>query len=103
MKEKELQKAIVDTAHLLGWRVAHFRTAMNKRGAYMTPVGADGKGWPDLCLVRERVVFAEVKAGKNTLDPEQVVWRDRLAAAGGEWHLWDENAWNEGLVERVLR
>lgn len=101
--EEELQAGIIEMARFFGWRVAHFRTAMNARGDYQTPVGGDGKGFPDLCLVRDRIVFAEIKAGKNTLGPEQKAWRDWIIAAGGTWYLWREKEWLDGDVEAILR
>jgi len=102
MSEKELQAAVIDLAHTFGWIVAHFRTAMGRRGHYMTPVGADGKGFPDLCLVRERIVFMEIKVRHRQLSEEQRLWRDAILAAGGEWHKIDEKAWLEGRVDPIL-
>ena len=43
---------------------------------------------PDLVLVRDRIVFAEVKSHSGWLSGEQKAWRDRIVFAGGEWHLW---------------
>lgn len=83
--EAIFQKDVIDLAHTLGWRVAHFRTSMNARGHYMTAVAADGKGFPDLCMVRRgRIVFAELKAGSNPLTAEQKAWMEDLdrASAG---------------------
>ena len=102
MREKELQEAVIEMAHAFGWLVAHFRTAMNRRGSYMTPVGVDGKGFPDLCLVRERVVFLELKVRYRQLTEEQSLWRDRIQAAGGEWHLVTDRAWHNGYLDDVL-
>lgn len=45
-------------------------------------------GFPDLLLVRERVVWAELKTETGVLRPGQAIMRDRLIAAGAEWHLW---------------
>ena len=70
-----------------GWHVAHFRPALTGRG-WRTPVQADGKGFPDLVLVRERVIYAELKSRTGSLEPEQRAWRDWLRATGAEWHLW---------------
>lgn len=48
-------------------------------------------GFPDLVLLRPpRLVFAELKVGKNTLSPHQERWRDALLAAGCEWYLWTD-------------
>jgi hypothetical protein len=82
MLERELQACIIDAARIGGWRVAHFRTALNGRGHYMTPVAADGKGWPDLVLVRDRVIFAELKSAKGTVSVDQAEWMRVLRAAG---------------------
>lgn len=103
MKEEELQHGIIEMAQFFGWLVAHFRTSMNARGEYQTAVAGDGKGFPDLVLVRDRIIFAELKVGKNTLSFEQVMWRDAIINAGGEWHQWREEEWESGLVERILK
>lgn len=98
-----MQKAVIETARILGWRVAHFRAAINKRGHYQTPVAADGKGFPDLCMVRDRVVFMELKVGYKKLSEEQERWRDAIINAGGEWHEIREADWEGGRVEMILR
>ena len=93
MTEAEFQSQIIDYAHLRGWLVAHFRGVRVQRGNgtvhYQTPVAADGKGFVDLVLVRERVVFAEIKVGKNKMTNEQNMWADALWKAGRqEFYLW---------------
>ncbi|WP_346927547.1 hypothetical protein, partial [uncultured Arthrobacter sp.] len=79
MSERELQDAVIELARLLGWRVAHFRPARVRRGGreiYETPVAADGKGWPDLVLVRgSRLIFAEMKSGTGRLSDAQIAWK----------------------------
>ena len=89
-------------ARLFGWRIAHFRSVETKRQGWQTPVQGDGKGYPDLCLVRERIIFIELKCGKNKLEPEQEVWRDKIILAGGEWYLLTDKNWEEGLAEKIL-
>lgn len=101
MTEREFQDALVQFAQLVGWRVAHFRNARTGSGAHMTPVAYDGRGFPDLVLVRERVVFVEVKSERGRLRDDQVVWIDDLAAAGVEAYVWRPSDW--GAAERVLR
>ena len=97
----DLQDAIMELAHVLGWRVAHFRPARTQ-GGWRTPVAGDGKGFPDLVLVRERVVYAEIKREREALRPEQELWRDWLAAAGQEYYVWRPQDWFGGRIERVL-
>lgn len=102
MKERALQDAIVEMANLLGWTVFHTRPARSEKG-WRTAVAYQGAGFPDVVAVRDRVLFAEIKAGRNTLRAEQVEWRDRLILAGAEWHLWNEKDWANGSIEEVLR
>lgn len=104
--EALLQRAIIDCARNLGWRVSHFRAARVKRDGeetWATPVAADGKGFPDLVLVRERVIFAELKSDTGVLRPDQLLWMEALQVAGAEWHLWLPPDWTSGRVEQVLR
>lgn len=106
ISEAALQWAIIDLAHTLGWRVAHFRAARVKRGGrevYETPVAADGKGFPDLVLVRDRVIFAELKSDTGGIRPDQLLWMEALQIARAEWHLWLPPDWTSGRVEQVLR
>jgi len=103
VKEAELQRSVIEMARLFGWRIAHFRTAQSKKGHWITPVGADGKGFPDLCLVRERIVFIELKVNYRGLSYEQEVWRDKIKAAGGEWHLLTDKGWENGKAEEILQ
>jgi hypothetical protein len=90
--EAAFQKWVISCAHANGWRVAHFRRVrvQRKNGDvyWETPVAADGKGFPDLALVRERVVWAELKSAGGRPSPEQTVWLAALAAAGQEVYLW---------------
>ena len=55
---------------------------------------------PDLTLVRDRIIFAEVKSHSGFLSVEQKQWRDRIVLAGGEWHLWrpDQREWITSLL-----
>lgn len=104
--ERDLQQAVIETARLLGWRVAHFRPARTKHG-WATPVAADGKGFPDLVLVhRDRgVIFAELKAGRGKLTAEQVEWINELHLALWESRprvdvfVWTPEHWPERITE----
>jgi len=87
LSEKEWQKQIIELAGLLGWVVAHFRPAQTKSG-WVTPVAADGKGFPDLVLVRDRIVFAELKAQKGKLSADQSNWIEWLRDADVEVYVW---------------
>lgn len=104
--EKELLANVIETARIFGWKVAHFRSVPVKRGkrvVWETPVQADGAGFPDLCLVRERVVFAELKVGYNKPSEAQDDWINCLRKAGVEAYLWREADWLDGAIPDVLR
>lgn len=108
MTEAELQRNVIELAHLFGWRVAHFDRVPVKRGQrvlYMTPVMADGAGFPDLVLVRDRVIFAELKrrAVKSSVSDEQAAWHTSLLSAGAEFYLWEWSDWTAGTIEDLLR
>ena len=70
---------------------------------WLTPVQADGKGFPDLVLVRgKRLIFAEVKAERGRGSPEQDAWFTALRSAGrgeGQYvYIWRPSNWDE-IVE----
>lgn len=102
MTERQLQDAVLDLAKMLGWHVVHFRPAQTQRG-WRTPVEADGAGFPDLLLVRERLLCAELKVGANKLSTGQLRWQVWLERAGVECVVWRPPDLRDGTVERVLR
>jgi len=101
--ERALQAAIIEMAQFFSWRVAHFRTSLDAHGNYQTAVAGDGSGFPDLVLVRDRIIFAELKVGKNKLSFAQESWRDAILTAGGNWVEWRESNWTSGEIEGILR
>jgi VRR-NUC domain len=97
----ELMDAIVDGAHFAGWAVAHFAPARTSKG-WRTPCRYDARGFPDLVLVRDRVVFAEVKGDGDRLRAEQAAWIAWLTKAGAEVYVWGSGEWTDGTVDAVL-
>ena len=96
LSEKAFSKQVVDYANLRGWRCAHFRPALTADGKWVTPVAAQGVGFPDLVCVRGgKVLWVELKAGKGRLRPEQKVWLDSLRAAGQEVYVWHPKDWEQ--------
>ena len=89
VSEADFQLAVIDLAHVFDWHVASFRTAMNARGQHMTPVAADGKGWPDLFLAHRTAgcMALELKSAKGRVSPEQNEWLNVLNAAGIPAHV----------------
>jgi hypothetical protein len=103
--EAEFQAQVIDLARSRGWRVAHFRKVRVQRASgktyWETPVAADGKGFPDLIMLRRGVqVVAELKVGKNTTSAEQREWLADFARAGSLMFVWKPADWPE--IVKVL-
>lgn len=106
VREDQWQRTVIETARAMSWRVVHFRgvkVQTNDGTRHMTPVAADAKGWPDLVLVRERVVFAELKSDVGTVRPEQRAWLDALEAAGQEVYVWKPRDFDDVCTILVRR
>ena len=102
LSEAEFQSQVIALAQLNGWKVAHFRHARTASGGWVTPVAADGKGWPDLFMVRrESCVVAELKVRPNKVTAEQDQWLTALDRSGLEVYEWYPEDWPE--IERVLQ
>ena len=115
--EKAFLGQIIDLAHHLNWRVAHFRPARSKcnvcngRGCqkckftgvtWVTAVQADGAGYPDLTMVRgKRLIFAELKSAKGEPSEDQMIWLALLDHAGAEAYLWRPA--DIESIERILK
>lgn len=92
--EAQLQAAVIELAQLLGWKVAHFRPARTK-DSWRTPVAADGKGFPDLVLVKgERLLVVELKSESGRLTDEQRDWLADLRGAGVDVRVWRPSNWD---------
>jgi hypothetical protein len=79
----QLQEQILDLAKVFGWQRAHFRAAMTKYG-WRTPVSADGKGFPDLLLLRgRRMLTWECKSLSEKTTPDQDAWLAAFAMIPG--------------------
>lgn len=95
---------VIALARRHGWRVAHFRPARVKRAGreiYETPVSADGKGFPDLIMVRTgEILVAELKVGKNRASDDQVKWLDAFREADLASGVWRPEDWD--TITKVL-
>lgn len=98
--EAQFQARVIDFARALGWLVAHFHDSRRQIGGRL--VGdSDAAGFPDLVLVKRRVIYAELKGEKTRLRAAQVVWHEALRAAGEEVYLWRPADWPE--IMEVLK
>ena len=54
-------------------------------------------------LVRDRVIYAEIKLERGRLSAEQDAWLEVLREAGQEVYVWKPADWTNGAIEDVLR
>lgn len=70
---------------------------------WKTPVYADGKGFPDLFMVRERPLAVEVKGDGDALSAEQERWLTAMRIAGVDAYVWSPRDWGpDGVIETEL-
>lgn len=95
--EEALQQKVIQIARFCGWWVYHPpRNRPSGKTGRVVPVLGTVAGWPDLTLVREpEIMFAELKAERGRVRPEQSVVLERLAACGLETHIWRPSDWPE--------
>jgi hypothetical protein len=92
-REDTFTRDLLDLARLTGWRSAHFRPARTAQG-WRTPVAGDGKGWPDLVLLRGgRIIVAELKQEGKYPGPEQRAWLEAWRSTPAEVHVWRPSDW----------
>lgn len=95
MKEDELLANVLVIAKVKGWHAYHVRNA--KAG-----VVQGDTGFPDLVLVRRKLLFVELKTELGDIRPEQVMWAEWLKAVGHTVRYWRPSDWMDGIVERAL-
>jgi len=101
ISEAHFQRQVLDLARILGWTVAHFRPARTDAG-WRTAVAADGAGYPDLTMVRDRLVIAELKTDIGRPSLAQRDWLEKLERAGIETYLWAPRDWT-AIVDTLTR
>ncbi len=102
MSEEDLLREVIGMAHAYGWLVAHFRAAKTEKG-WRTPVQADGRGFFDLVLMRDRVLFVELKSTRGGSDDDQKEWMQTALRAGAECYLWRPSDLRNGTIREALR
>lgn len=88
-KEVGFQRAVVTMAGYLGWTVYHTHDSRRSN-----------PGFPDLVLVRDRVLFRELKTDKGRLTKEQEDWIAKLTKAGANAGVWRPRDWDS--IEKEL-
>jgi hypothetical protein len=91
ISERRFMQQVVDLAKLLKWRVYHTHDSRHSPA-----------GFPDLVLVRRpRVLFVELKVGKNVPTDEQIAWLLDLHDCGQVVHIWRPEDWP--FIELTLK
>jgi hypothetical protein len=94
--ECDLLRAVLREARNTGWLVDH--VFEQQQYAHRTC-----KGWPDLVLLRERVLFVELKSATGRLSADQQRVIAQLQRAGQYALVWRPADWASGLIQGVLR
>ena len=87
--EKAWMAQIVQLAKLMGFSVYHPFLSIHSE-----------RGFPDLTLVRERLILVELKTEKGKLTLDQERWIEMLRKANVEIYVWRPSDFDE--VVRVL-
>lgn len=77
LSEKQWQAQVVDLARLLGWH----------RPMHIFDSRRSEPGWPDLALVRDRLILVELKREKGRLTAAQKRWIGWLLEANVETYV----------------
>lgn len=89
MAEKEFQAQVLELARINHW--LHYHTYRSRRSP---------EGFPDLVLVRDRVLYRELKTETGIVSDAQEMWLEKLAAAGADARVWRPSDFPE--IEREL-
>jgi hypothetical protein len=99
ISERDWQRTVLDLAKLYRWTVLHLhdsrRVVVVGDGEPVAVGDKDIAGLPDLLLIRDRVVWAELKAPGGRLRPKQKRILEALRQAGQEVYVW----WPQHLDE----
>lgn len=87
--EKQFMGRVIALAKLNGWKVYHTHDSRRSE-----------PGFPDLVLVRERVIFAELKADKGKPTKAQREWLLALESGGATFLVWRPRDWDD--IVKVL-
>ena len=80
MKEKSFQSLILWHAKKRGWKCYHTHDSRRSE-----------PGFPDLVLVRQKILYRELKTDKGRLTESQKAWGDALIEAGADYAIWRPN------------
>ena len=90
-RERDFQRAACQLAKTLGCIVYHTHDSRRSE-----------PGFPDLVIVgRSGFIFRELKTQKGYLSEAQVLWLDKLTAAGADADVWRPSDWPERVTAEL--
>lgn len=112
LTEDQWLRTVLDLAAAYGWRTYHVDNSARKvtrrsgSWAWVRNVNVQGKGFPDLVLVRAkdgRLIFAELKTNTGHVDHEQRQWLNDLEAVHDEVHHQSGNLMRDHIEVFIWR
>lgn len=91
MTEREWQSEVLNAARTLGWTAYHTHDSRRSE-----------PGFPDLVLVRDRLIMAELKTDTGKPSTDQLRWLRLLERAGVEVYLWQPKD-RDGVLNALRR
>jgi hypothetical protein len=92
MLESDLQREVLDLCRTYRLRVFHSTDSTKDLGP----------GYPDLCIVGKRLIFAELKSQHGAMSGTQTNWRYWIKAAGTEHYIWRPTDLADGTITTIL-
>jgi len=103
VSERDWQRTVLDLAALYRWTVLHLhdsrRVVAVGDGEPVAVGDADIAGLPDLLLIRERVMWRELKSEQGRLRPAQKRILEALRQAGQDVDVWRPRDLDRVVVE----
>jgi hypothetical protein len=91
VNETQFQGQVIQLAELYQWKWYHPAVSQFSVG-----------GWPDLVLVRERLMIRELKTEKGKVTPKQRDWLDALRFANVDAAVWRPVDLTNGVIVQEL-
>jgi len=92
ISEEAFQTLIVDLARRFGWLTWHDNDSRR-----------NDPGIPDLLMLRERLIWRELKTQRGRLSAEQAAWGERLLRGGQDWAIWRPSDWETEIVPTLTK
>ena len=103
LSERAFQSQVLDLAHQLGWRSAHWHDSRRQVRPGVHVGDKDAAGFPDIVLCRPpELLVIELKAQKGRLTDTQLSWLQDLGMCDIDVFVWRPADWPE-ILERLSR